>query len=180
MKPTVALDFETLVELYYQPVFTFAVKLCGRLEHALELTQHTFCQALNHQRYLGESQRAKSWLFTLLFREFLKEKRSEGGPESLGEPPRPRSSRAATAAFDALARTRPGLRDPLVLFYAKDLSFSQIAYHLEISVEAVIALLSKGREDFTLALAPSSASNSQLAKSSSTRARRRELLLLAA
>jgi len=180
MKPGAPLDFETLVELYYQPVFAFAMKLCGRLEQALELTQHTFCQALNRQSYLREAQRAKSWLFTLLFREFLKERRSEGGPMPTGRVPRPSSTSAAAPVFDALARMNAELRGPLVLFYAKDLSFSQIADSLGISVEAVLTLLSKGREELTLTLAQSDSRNSQSPTFQSKRAQNCEVLPIAA
>jgi len=156
MKPGTALDFETLVESYYQPVFTFAVRLCGQLDRALELTQHTFCLALNHQRYLAESQSAKGWLYTLVFREFLKERRSEGTPTpSFASQPRLSKPAAASPILAALTKVRQELRAPLILFYAKEWSFSQIAEHLGISVEAVLTLLSKGREELALALAPS-------------------------
>ena len=155
MKPGPTLDFETLVELYYQPVFTFAVKLSGKLEQALELTQHTFCLALNHGSYLGETARAKNWLFTLLFREFLKERRLKTEPTS-SFASRQRLSRARTATpfVAALSKVRRELRAPLVLFYERDLSFSQIADHLGISMESVLTLLSKGCEELSLALAP--------------------------
>ncbi len=168
MKPAVALDFETLVELYYQPVFTFAVKLCGRLEQALDLTQHTFCQALNRQSYLGETRRVKIWLFTLLFREFLKRRQNESPSPCL----RPHSASGSSPVLNAIAKMRKGLRDPLVLFYAKDFSFSQIADCLGISVETVLTLLAKGREELSLALLPSRTQNSRSSVSSSPRTRR--------
>ena len=76
------LDFETLVELYYQPVFTFALKLCGKLERALELTQHTFCLALNRDLNGEEANSLKGQLLTILFREFLKQERFNRKPAS--------------------------------------------------------------------------------------------------
>jgi len=158
MKPAVALDFETLVELYYQPIFTFAVRLCGGLEQALELTQRTFCQALNHKSYLGGTQRAKAWLFTLLFREFLKQRRKESESTSpCGGSSRP----GATRELNAMAKMPKWLRDPLVLFYAKDFSFSQIADYLGISLETVLTLLAKGREELRFAFAPSGTRSSR-------------------
>lgn len=156
MKPGAAFDFETLVELYYRPVFTFAVRLCGKLERALELTQHTFCLALNHDDCLGKPQRAKNWLFTLLFREFLREERLRREPassfaapecEHLGNPV------SAVPILAALDKVPKDLRAPLVLFYAKDLSFSQIADCLGLSMDAVLTLLAKGSEEMRLALA---------------------------
>src|SRR5438034_10775183 len=110
MKPGPALDFETLVERYYQPVFTFAVRLCGKLDRALELTQHTFCLALNHGSYLGETQSAKSWLYTLVFRECLKERRLKGEPtSSFALQEQPSKPGVATPILAALTKVRKEL-----------------------------------------------------------------------
>jgi len=158
MKPGTALDFETLVERYYQPVFTFAVKLCGQLGRALELTQHTFCAALNRETFFGEPQNTQTWLFTLLFCEFLKEsRRARASTSSIILPRRARKQAASTPIFAALTKVRKELQAPLILFYAKDLSFSQIADYLGISVEAVLKLLSQGREELSTALASTAA-----------------------
>jgi DNA-directed RNA polymerase specialized sigma24 family protein len=114
-------DFETLVELYYQPVFRFAVSLGGGLESALELTQRSFCLALERLDYLASGPNPKGWLFSLLFREFLKDAR--------------RSSRASRGA----------LPSPEAMFYARDLSLSQVADSLGLPVDAVLERLSSGR-----------------------------------
>jgi DNA-directed RNA polymerase specialized sigma24 family protein len=127
------LDFETLVELYYQPVFTFALKLCGKLERALELTQHTFCLALNRDLNGEEANSLKGQLLTILFREFLKQERFNRKPAS------------------------KELRTPSELFYKRDFSCSQIADYLGISMDAVLTRLSKGWEELNVALAPAAA-----------------------
>lgn len=148
------------MELYYQSVFRFAVKLCGKLEQALELTQHTFCLALNHDYYLREAKRAKSWLFTLLFLEFLKVRRRERHASRVVAAPGPRSTKRATAPLvDAFTKVHEELRTPLLLFYAKDFSFSQVADYLGMSVEAVLTLLAKGRSELRLAIATSDNQN---------------------
>ena len=64
-------NFESLVSAYYRPLLKFAVSLCGDLEIALNLTQHTFCLALRRREVLGK-RKTKQWLFTILFSEFLK------------------------------------------------------------------------------------------------------------
>jgi RNA polymerase sigma-70 factor (ECF subfamily) len=181
MKPGTALDFETLVGKYYQPVFTLAVKLCGQLDRALELTQHTFCLALNHESYFGGTQSAKSWLFTLLFREFLKERRLEGvSTSSIIPQGRCTKQAASTPILAALTKVRKELQAPLILFYAKDFSFSQIADYLGISVDAVLTLLSKGREELSLALAPIIARGSRPLDRSSEHTQRPGILAMAA
>ena len=156
MRPRPALDFETLVELYYQPVFTFAVKLCGKLDRALELTQHAFCLALDRQSYLGEPRKAKPWLFSILFREYLKEKRFEKNLASFSGPCNvPSQAGAAVSINSLMAKVRPVHPSPVVLFYVKDFSCSQIADYLGISMEAVLTRLSQGREVSNLARASS-------------------------
>jgi RNA polymerase sigma-70 factor, ECF subfamily len=178
MKPGTALDFETLVERYYQPVFTFAVKLCGQLDRALELTQLTFCLALKRESYFGETKSTKTWLFTLLFREFLKAKRLERVSTSSTIPQgRCTKQTAYTPILAALTKLRKELQAPLILFYAKDFSFSQIADYLAIPVEAVLKLLSQGREELSLALVPSVARGTPRL---SGRSRHRGVLPLAA
>jgi RNA polymerase sigma-70 factor (ECF subfamily) len=176
MKTSVVLDFEKLVELYYQRVFSFAARLCGGLEQALELTQHTFCQALSHKSYLGEKQRAKSWLFTLLFREFLKQRGKDRETTSPCGPSRPGS----TLVLNAMAKMPKGLRDPLVLFYAKDFSFSQIADYLGISLDTVLTLLAKGRKELRFALAPPGTRSYRFPTYLPTRVRRAETWPMAA
>jgi RNA polymerase sigma factor (sigma-70 family) len=147
MKPETALDFETLVETHYQPVFSFAVRLCGRFDRALELTQHTFCLALTHENAFGDRQSVKPWLLTILFREFLKERRLEGSSTPSVSQRRSTKQAASTSILTAVAKLRKELQAPLILFYAKDFSFSQIADYLGIPVAAVLRRLSQGREE---------------------------------
>jgi RNA polymerase sigma-70 factor (ECF subfamily) len=181
MRSATALDFETLVELYYQPVFTFAVKLCGKVDRALELTQHTFFLALNRESYLGEAKRAKSWLFTLLFREFLKEKRLEREARSWRSVhEHPSKARTSNLVLAALTKVREEFRIPLVLYYAKDWSLSQIGDHLGIPIAAVLTRLSKGHEELRRALAPSVGKRRRPLVSSSESTRLPDLLPLAA
>src|SRR5262249_42874315 len=123
---------------------------------ALELTQHTFCLALDHKSYLEEPKSTKTWLFTLLLREFLKEKRLERGPAfAPASKQQPSKRRGGAPILAALSKVREELRTPLILFYAKDLSFSEIADYLGLSIDAVLTLLSKGREELSLAMVPS-------------------------
>jgi RNA polymerase sigma-70 factor (ECF subfamily) len=181
MRSATALDFETVVELYYQPVFTFAVKLCGKVDRALKLTQHTFCLALNRENYLGKTKLAKSWLLTLLFREFLKEERLEREARSWRATyEHPSNARTSSPVFAALTKVREEFRIPLVLYYAKDWSLSQVGDHMGISMETVLTRLSKGREELGRALAPSVGRRRLPLVSSSEMIRPPDLLPLAA
>jgi DNA-directed RNA polymerase specialized sigma subunit, sigma24 homolog len=75
MNAKTAPDYEALIESYYGPLFRFAMSLCGNLESALELTQQTFRKAMERCEPLQEASKARQWLFTILFSEFLQKRR---------------------------------------------------------------------------------------------------------
>jgi DNA-directed RNA polymerase specialized sigma24 family protein len=130
---------------------------------------------------LERTQSAKSWLYTLALREFLKEERFKKEPtSSFALREHPSKPNGATPILAGLTKVRKEFRTPLVLFYAKDFSFSQIADYLGISVETVLTLLSKGREELSIGLAPFVARGSRPLDRSSERTRRPGILPLAA
>jgi len=155
-----AMDFETLVESSYRPVFHFALSLCGKFERALELTQHTFCLALSRQSYFGETQIAQGWLLTLLFREFLKEKRHQAFALSRSDPVesngipvvRGKVANSGSVTPTTIVPTKLGDESqiPLILFHQLDFSCSQIADYLGISMDVVLTRLAQGRNEFKL------------------------------
>src|SRR5262249_58296061 len=70
-------DFEQLVDQQYAPLFRFALSLARSEAEAADLTQQTFFlwAAKGHQ--LRDRSKAKSWLFTTLYREFLNRRRPQ-------------------------------------------------------------------------------------------------------
>jgi RNA polymerase sigma-70 factor (ECF subfamily) len=70
LRTTDAPPFNRLVELHYRPLFRFAAALCGRPETALALTQRTL-QRARQRRAASATTSTRTWLFTLLFLEFL-------------------------------------------------------------------------------------------------------------
>jgi RNA polymerase sigma-70 factor (ECF subfamily) len=62
---------DDLLEVYYLPLFRFAVRLCGSPTRALQLTQRTFNLALDRSRDLPVPANIRAWLFSILFRNFL-------------------------------------------------------------------------------------------------------------
>jgi DNA-directed RNA polymerase specialized sigma24 family protein len=65
-------DFEDLVNRYYRALYQFAFSLTRAEAEAGDLTQQTFYvwAAKGHQ--LRDAAKVKTWLFTTLYREFLK------------------------------------------------------------------------------------------------------------
>lgn len=62
---------EKLAELYYQPLFRFARRLCGSPAEAMVLTQRTFRLAFDYSRTLPAPVNNRAWLFAILLNLFL-------------------------------------------------------------------------------------------------------------
>ena len=60
-----------LVELHYQPLFRFAMRLCQSPARAMVLTQRTFGLARDRSRALPVPGNVQAWLFALLLHNFL-------------------------------------------------------------------------------------------------------------
>ena len=71
MKTVARCPIERFLELYYQPVFRFASRLCGDPVRALLLTQHAFQTAFDRSRSLPIPANVRAWLFTIVFHQFL-------------------------------------------------------------------------------------------------------------
>jgi len=71
------LDFDSLVSLYYGPLYQFAYSLAGTPADASDLTQQTFYIWATKGQQLRDAARVKTWLFTTLYREFLRGRRRE-------------------------------------------------------------------------------------------------------
>lgn len=62
-------EFEDLVQAWYDPLYRFAYSLTGRRGDALDLTQNTFLKWARKRQTVRKRHKAKSWLFTVLYRE---------------------------------------------------------------------------------------------------------------
>src|ERR1043166_3449101 len=71
------LDFEGLVDRYYNGLYQFALSLARNETEAADLTQQTFYMWATKGRQLRDATKVKSWLFTTLYRDFLKARRRE-------------------------------------------------------------------------------------------------------
>jgi hypothetical protein len=73
MQTTNLSQMEKLIELYYQPLFRFAERLCGSPARAMLLTQQTFRQAFNESRGFPVPTNSRTWLYSILFNHFLED-----------------------------------------------------------------------------------------------------------
>jgi RNA polymerase sigma-70 factor (ECF subfamily) len=161
-------DLEKLVGEFYPSLYRFGLALTRSETDAADLTQQTFYlwQTKGHQ--LRDDSKAKSWLFTSLYREFLAQKRHENrfiDTENVPEPVTAESE-AATCVMNkldgaiaerALHSLQEEQRAPIALFYLQQHSYAEIAEILEIPVGTVMSRICRGKRKLRELLASGTA-----------------------
>jgi RNA polymerase sigma-70 factor (ECF subfamily) len=156
--------FTRLVDAHYAPLYRFALSLARNQADAGDLVQQTFYIWATKGHALREAAKAKTWLFTTLYREFLRGRRRDGRVTSLDDLP-PGGSELAAAEVDRVARLDAAMvmsalqevdeifRAPLTLFYLEDLSYQEIATMLDVPIGTVMSRLSRGKAQLRSVLA---------------------------
>lgn len=148
--------FSQLVDLYYPSLYRFALSLARSEADACDLAQQTFYVWAKKGHALREAAKAKSWLFTTLYREFLRGRRRgeritalEAVPEAQLEEivlePETVASMDGTVVLAALQEVPEIFRAPLTLFYLEELSYQEIAETLDVPAGTVMSRLSRGK-----------------------------------
>lgn len=155
MADSTILSFDEIVSAYYQPLYRFGYSLAKNEHEAGDLAQQTFFIYAEKGASLRDKSKVKSWLFTTLYREFLRRKRKDERmdhyePEMLEVAggtvePQIRRSMDANLAVEALDEVDEVYRQPLALFYLKDLSYKEIAEILEVPMGTIMSRLSRGK-----------------------------------
>jgi RNA polymerase sigma-70 factor (ECF subfamily) len=155
MAPAPAPEFNELVDLYYQPLYRFALSLSRNESDASDLTQETFLIWADKGSSLRDGAKVKSWLFTTLYREFLRGRRRgkrelDIDTENLeADLPAVEPDLARTLdgrlALDAIDEVDEVYREPLMLFYLEGLAYKDIAEILDIPIGTVMSRLSRGK-----------------------------------
>jgi RNA polymerase sigma-70 factor (ECF subfamily) len=148
------IDFQQLVDRHYAPLYRFALGLSKSEADAADLTQQTFFLWASKGNQLRDRSKARSWLFTTLYREFLSRRRHEVRfPKvELDDVREEEMSISPTVnAFDsptvlqALREVEEPFRAPLTLFYLEQFSYQEIANVLEVPAGTVMSRLSRGK-----------------------------------
>ncbi len=148
--------FTQLVDAHYASLYRFALSLARNSADAGDLVQQTFFIWATKGHGLREATKAKSWLFTTLYREFLRGRRRDARATSLEDLP-PGEADVAAEEVDRVARLDAAtvmaalqsvdevFRAPLTLFYLEDLSYQEIAGALEVPVGTVMSRIARAR-----------------------------------
>ena len=156
--------FTQLVDAHYAPLYRFALSLARNAPDAGDLVQQTFFIWATKGHGVRELSKAKSWLFTTLYREFLRGRRRDSRSSSLEDLPpgeneplaedTERVSRIDSAAVMSALQTVDELfRAPLALFYIEDMSYQEIAGALDVPIGTVMSRLSRGKSQLRAAFA---------------------------
>ena len=156
--------FPQLVEAYYAALYRFALSLTKRSADASDLTQQTFFVWATKGESLRDVRKAKSWLFTTLYREFLRGRRRDARVSAIEDlspaqqdPPDVEpdliAKMDAQLVMDALQGVDELFREPLTLFYLEDLSYLEIAEILGVPIGTVMSRLSRGKAHLRTQLA---------------------------
>lgn len=155
MKDKLKSNFEEIVSNYYQPLYRFGYSLAKNEHDAGELAQQTFFIYAEKGDSIRDETKVKSWLFTTLYREFLRRRNKNARidhyePELLENAggsvdPHVQSFTDANLAIEALDEVDAVYREPLTLFYLKDFSYKEIAEILEVPIGTIMSRLSRGK-----------------------------------
>lgn len=146
--------FEAMARKWSTDLFRYALWLCGREALARDLVQETFLRAWRALDSLQDEGAAKSWLITILRREYARTfERKVPGFTELDTVELPDTTGAGPdeqAELDLLrqgmAALPPLYREPLLLQIVMGYSCDEIATELGISKSAVMTQLFRARE----------------------------------
>jgi RNA polymerase sigma-70 factor (ECF subfamily) len=158
--------FDSLVRRHYEAVLTYAYKVTGDDDRALEVAQESFVRAFRYRAsFKPAAGSVRGWIFSIAanrIKDAARRRRSE--PGSLDNAPEPkapsgegavevfaRSARrdAILAALDALPAD---YKEIMVLRYLSELSYEEVATALKLTIGAVRMRALRARELLASAL----------------------------
>lgn len=148
--------FQDLVDDHYQPLYRFAYSLAKSPDRAADLVQQTFCIWAQKGHQLNDPSKAKTWLFTTLYREHLGQaRRSNRFPETdldnvdyqlKADSPDTARRMDGGRAVELLGGMDETFRAPLTLFYLQQHSYKEIAEILDVPIGTVMSRISRGKD----------------------------------
>jgi RNA polymerase sigma-70 factor, ECF subfamily len=145
---------ESLVDEHYESLYRYAYRLSGAAADADDLTQETFCKAQACLSQLRDGARARPWLYRILRNCFLHKRRTEqnhpcisleGVDELPGRLPEPLPPVDPQQLQEALNDLPEVFRTPIILYYFEDLSYREIAEHMDMPLGTVMSRLARGK-----------------------------------
>lgn len=149
-------EFQILVDEHYEALYRFAYSLAKNPDRASDLVQQTFCIWAQKNHQLKDRSKAKTWLFTTLYREQLSyARRNTKFPEQditdieyqltddQQDASRVLDGQRAVVLLNALDEI---YRAPLSLFFMQQHSYKEIAAILDIPIGTVMSRIARGKK----------------------------------
>ncbi len=149
-------SFQEVVDAFYQNLYRFALSLCRCSDQAWDLTQETYLIWAKKRSGIRSQAATKSWLYTTLYREFLKTVKLSSRCDSLDcenqidsdhsiEAGQIRSAEAQDV-LNELMRLKDGYRQVVSLYFLESYSYKEISEILNIPIGTVMSRLARGKE----------------------------------
>lgn len=149
-------EFQNLVDEHYQALYRFAYSLAKNPDRAADLVQQTFCVWAKKNHQLKDRSKAKTWLFTTLYREQLNYSRrnTKFPQQDIDDLDYQLSSENQDAgrildaqrAVSLLHGLEENYRAPLSLFFLEQHSYKEIAKILDIPIGTVMSRIARGKK----------------------------------
>lgn len=154
---------ETVVRDHYRGLYAYAHSLTRNPADAADLTQQVTVILATRWQSIRDRSKTKSWLYTTLYREFLKTKRRDKRMVSLDDedvhedpssPATQEASHDGRSAVEAIHSLSEPHRSVLSLYYLDDLSYREIAEVLDLPTGTVMSRLSRAKDAIRRILIP--------------------------
>jgi RNA polymerase sigma-70 factor (ECF subfamily) len=149
-----ASQYEEIVNACYAPLYRFAFSLSRSAADASDLTQEAFQRLASAKSALRELSKARTWLFTTVYRAFLQRRRHETRFPEIelidgvvpACTPDFETSLDSASAMAALMNLPDVFRIPVTLFYLDQHSYKEIAEILGAPIGTVMSRISRGKQ----------------------------------
>lgn len=155
-------ELQTVVDDHYQNLYRFALSLTRSSDDAWDLTQEAFLRLAKKRATIRSTAAIKSWLYTTLYREFIRVSKKSARFDSLEDRPHidtPDQSQTnqirkaeAKDVLTCLLNLKDGYRQVVSLYFLESYSYKEIAEILGIPIGTVMSRLARGKDMLKTAL----------------------------
>jgi RNA polymerase sigma-70 factor (ECF subfamily) len=148
--------FQEVIDANYERLHRYAWSLSGSSDEAWDLTQETFLIWARKGSSIRSLKATKSWLYTTLYREFLKKRRRNDRfvaiDESSVDPETQLVDEECIQSLDSemlmghLMKLKFEYRKVITLFYLESYTYKEISSILDIPIGTVMSRLARSKE----------------------------------